>query len=168
MPNDDRVKVTFKGSDEPSGLAMMMAQYFEQNIHDFPRKNTQALKTAGKLAIEAAEGDVAVTLRFTGKEIEIHEGTDADADMFVRGGIFSITELATGTSGAFKKMAGGDLEIRSGWKHPVFAFRVARFMSMPGEIMREDAGSRAGLPWLTLAIGAGGAVALGLAAYFLA
>ena len=147
---------------------MMLAQYFEQNIGDFPRKNAQALKVAGKLAIEAIEGNVAVTLHFTGKEIEIHEGSDADADMFVRGGIFSITELATGASGAFKKMAGGDLAIRSAWRHPMFAFRVARFMSMPSEIKREEAGSRAGLPWLKLAVGACGAAALGLAAYFLA
>jgi hypothetical protein len=168
MQKDDRVKVVFAESDEPSGLASMLAQYFEQNIRDFQRKSDQAVGIKGKLAVEAIEGDVAVTINFKGEEIEIRDGGDTGADMFVRGGIFSINELAMGAPGAFKKILGGELKIRSAWKHPLFALRVARFMSMPAEL-KTNGGSLAAIPlrW-KLVIGAGGAVALGAAMYLLA
>ncbi len=167
MQTDDRVKVVFAQGGEPSGLASMLAQYFEQNIRDFQRKSDQAMRINGKLAVEAAEGVVAVTVSFKGEEIEICEGCDTDADMSVRGEIFSITELATGAPGAAKKILSGRLKIRSAWKHPLFAIQVARFMSMPDELKAGGADSAAiPLRW-KLVIGAGGAAALGAAAYFL-
>lgn len=165
MQPDDRVKVTYAGPGEPSGLATMLGQYFEQNIRDFTRKNDQALRTIGKLAVEAIEGDVGITVSFRGEEIEISEGADADADMFVRGGIFSITELATGAPGVVRKILGGELKIRSAWKHPVFALRAAGFMSLPAEMRVEGAGAKT-LMWKLVAA-ACGAAALGAAAYLL-
>ena len=115
----DCVKVSIKEEGEPSGLAMMMLQYFEQNISDFDYKNRQASKITGKIAIEAAEGDVGITVHFKGDEIEISEGCFPTVDMFVRGGIFDITELDTGGSGgALGKIFGGKLRIESAWKHP--------------------------------------------------
>ena len=125
----DRVKVTIKEDGEPSGLAMMMLQYFEQNIGDFEYKSEQASRITGKVAVEAAEGNVGITLHFRGDRIEICDGCLPDADMSVRGGIFDITELATGGSGGtLGKLFGGKLRIESAWKHPLFALRVARFM----------------------------------------
>jgi len=165
MP-EDRVKIILKDAEEPSGLAMIFAQYFEQNIGEFSYKNKQAMKTRGKLAIEALEGDVAVTVDFKGGEIEIADGRDPGADIFVRGGIFSLTELAVGGTGALKKLAGGDLTVRSAWKHPLFAARVARFMSLPHEMKARETG-RGRPPLWKLAAGVGGAAAVGLAAYFL-
>ena len=114
--------------------------------------------------MEAVEGDVAITIHFKGDEIEISEGADADADMFVRGGIFSITELATGAAGAARKILEGELKIRSAWKRPVFALRAAGFMSMPIEMRPEGAGLET-LKW-KLAAAACGAIALGTAVYF--
>lgn len=165
MQPDDRVKVTLAGPGEPSGLATMLSQYFEQNIRDFSRKSDQARRIRGKLAVEAVEGDVAITIHFKGDEIEIRAGADGDADMFVRGGIFSITELATGAPGAARKILGGELKVRSAWKHPIFALRAAGFMSLPAEMRVEGAGVKT-LEW-KLAAAACGAVALGAAAYFL-
>jgi hypothetical protein len=167
MQADDRVKVVIAEGNEPSGLASMLAQYFEQNIRDFQRKSDQAKRINGTLAVEAVEGDVAVTINFKGEEIEIRDGGDSGADMFVRGGIFSINELATGAPGAFKKILSGELTIRSAWKHPLFAFRVARFMSMPAELKAGDGSTTIPLRW-KLVICAGGAAALGAAAYLLA
>jgi hypothetical protein len=167
MQTNARVRVKFAQSEEPSGLASMLAQYFEQNIEDYQRKSDQAMRINGKFAVEAVEGDVAVTINFKGEEIEIRDGCDTGADMFVRGGIFSINELATGGPGAVKKMLGGELQIRSAWKHPLFAFRVARFMSMPAELKTGGGSATIPLRW-KLVIGAGGAVALGAAVYFLA
>ena len=165
MQPDDRVKVTLTGPGEPSGLATMLAQYFEQNIRDFSRKSDQARRIRGKLAVEAVEGDVAITIHFTGDEIEISEGADADADMLICGGIFSITELATGAAGAAKKkILGGDLKVRSAWKHPVFALRAAGFMSLPAEMRAEGADAKT-LKWKLVAA-ACGAAALGAAVYF--
>jgi hypothetical protein len=173
MQTTGKVDIVTEGAGEPSGLAMMLAQYFEQNLRDFPRKSGQALRISGKLSIEAVEGDVAVTVCFRGGEIAIREGSDAGADMFVRGGIFSITELATGSPGAIGKIFGGKIRIRSAWKHPVFALRVAGFMKLPsqigetGKIGEDKAASPApSLGW-KLAIAAGTAILLGLAAYVL-
>lgn len=162
----DRVKVTIKGDGEPSGLAMMMLQYFEQNINDFGYKSEQASKIMGKVAVEAAEGDVGITLHFKGDRIEIFEGCLPDVNMFVRGGIFDITELATGGSGgALGKIFSGKLKIESAWKHPLFALRVARFMSLPAEMRVGDEAVSRSIGW-KLAAGAGAAGLLGLAAYF--
>ena len=167
MRTDTEIKVALTGADEPSGLAMMMSQYFEQNIRDFPEKTRQALNIRGKLAIEASEGDVGVTLVFRGGEIEVADGCASDAEIFVRGGIFSLTELATGGASAFLRIVRGELKVRSAWKHPVFALRVARFMSLPAEMKSGDA-QRARAARLKLAAGAVGAAAvIGTAAYFL-
>jgi len=162
----DRVKITLKDTEEPSGLAMIFLQYFEQNVRDFSYKSKQAWKIRGKLAIEALEGNVAITVDFKDGEIEIADGRDSGANMFVRGGIFSLTELATGGTGALKKLAGGDLMVHSAWKHPLFALRVARFMSLPHEMKTKETDRVRPLLW-KLAVGAGGAAAAGLAAYFL-
>lgn len=160
----ERVLVSLRGNDEPSGLSMIMLQYFEQNIRDFQYKSEQARAITGKLAIEAVEGDVGVTLDFKGNEIEISEGCASDAKLFIRGGIFDLTELAAGGSGGIGKLLGRKLKTQSAWKHPMFAFRVARFMSLPAE-MRTEPASRT-TAW-KLAAAAGGAAAVGLAAYFL-
>jgi hypothetical protein len=161
----DRIKVTLKEDGEPSGLAMMMLQYFEQNINDFDYKSKQASRITGTAAIEATEGDVGVTLHFKGDQIEIADGCLPDVNMFVRGGIFDITELATGASGgALRKIVSGKLTIESAWKHPLFALRVARFMSLPKE-MRTNADTKAGSIGWKLAIGA--AAIAGLAAYLI-
>ena len=42
----DRVKVTITEDGEPSGLAMMMLQYFEQNINGF-EDNGQSCDRSG-------------------------------------------------------------------------------------------------------------------------
>lgn len=166
-PQEDQAKVAVVAPEEPSGLASMLAQYFEQNIDDFPRKSDQARKVRGKLAIEAVEGDVAVTVSFVGDRIEISEGCDAGADMFVRGGIFDINELALGGAGALGKIARGRIKIRSTWRHPVFALRVARFMSLPAELKSGGSASPAMTLGWKIAAAACGAAALGAAAYFL-
>ncbi|UCD56062.1 MAG: hypothetical protein JSV16_09420 [Candidatus Hydrogenedentota bacterium] len=164
----DRVKITIKGADEPSGLALMLSQYLEQNIRDFAKKNVQAMKIRGTLALEATEGNVGVTLSFKGREIEIADGCASDAKMSVRGGIFSLTELATGGTDALKKVGRGELKLHSAWRHPIFACRVAKFMSLPDE-MRSAGTTRLRPLWWKLAIGAGGVAAMmGLAAYLLA
>jgi hypothetical protein len=161
---EQSVKVTFKEAGEPSGLAMLLLQYFEQNLHDFSYKNDQARKLVGKMAIEATEGDVAVSLRFKGDEIEISEGRLPDADMFVRGSIFDITELATGKpGGALGKIVGGKLKITSAWKHPLFAYRVAGFMNLPAEMKVESRPAKSAVGWKLAAAAA--AVLLGLAAF---
>lgn len=160
---EQNVRVSIKGEGEPSGLALMLFQYFEQNLRDFGYKNEQARKIAGKLAIEATEGNVGVTLHFKGDEIEISEGRLPNADMFVRGGIFDITELAAGGSGgALGKIFSGKLRIESVWRHPLFAFRAARFMSLPAET-RDKSESKRPFRW-KLAV-AGAAALLGLAAF---
>jgi hypothetical protein len=161
------VTVRLAGAEESSGLAMMLSQYLEQNLRDFPEKSEQAVRIRGRLALEATEGDVGVTLDFRGGKIEIADGCAPDATIFVHGGIFSITELATGGKGALREILQGRLKVRSAWKHPIFVFRIAAFMKLPDEMRRTGtAGSRA--LWPRLLIGAGGAaVLLGLMAYFL-
>jgi len=164
----DRVKVTIKEEGEPSGLAMMMLQYFEQNINDFDYKSEQASKIMGKAAIEAVEGDVGITLHFKGAEIEISEGCLPNVKMFVRGGIFDITELATGASGgALRKIFSGKLTIEAVWKHPLFALRVARFMSLPAEMRAGDEPANRLFGWKLAAGTAVAAAILGLAAFLI-
>jgi hypothetical protein len=162
----DRVKITVREEGEPSGLAMMMLQYFEQNIDDFDYKSRQASKITGTMAMQATEGDVGITLHFKGDEIEISEGCLPKVDLFVSGGIFDITELATGGSGgAFGKLFSGKLRIESAWKHPLFAFRVARFMSLPEEMKAGAGATDRSSGWKLLA-GAAAAAILGLVMYF--
>jgi hypothetical protein len=164
----EQVKVILKEEGEPSGLAMMMLQYFEQNICEFDYKRKEAAALMGKLTLEAAEGQVGITVYFKGGKIEIFDGCHPNADMFVRGGIFDITELATGGSGGtVGKLLSGKLKIKSAWRHPFFAFRVARFMSLPAEMKTDAAAAKRSFKW-KLAAGAAAAAILGTAAYFLA
>lgn len=162
----DPVKVSLKGDGEPSGLAMMLVQYFEQNARDFGRKNRQARKLRGKLALEATEGNVCVTVNFKGDEIEIADGYEPDARLLLKGGIFSLTELAGGGPNSLKKILRGELKTRAIWRRPFFALRVARFMSLPREMKAQAAKASLPLEW-KLALMGGGAAAIALAAYLL-
>ncbi|RJP68047.1 MAG: hypothetical protein C4532_13500 [Candidatus Abyssobacteria bacterium SURF_17] len=155
------------GAGEPSGLAMMLAQYFEQNIRDFPRKNEQASRIRGALAIRALEGDVNVTLRFKNGEIEILDGRADDAKVLICGGIFSLTELATGGASALRKFATGELKTHSAWKHPLLMFRVGRFMSLPAEMRAPGEGKARTRRWKVIVRAVAAAVSLGLSVYFL-
>lgn len=160
-------KISLAGGEESSGLAAMLSQYFDQNLRDFPRKRRQAQKISGKLSVEALEGGVEVTITFSNGEIEIADGSAPDAKMNVRGGIFSLTELATGGTGALGRILQGKLRVRAAWRHPIFAYRVARFMSLPNEMKSDTAALARPVRW-KLAVAAGIlAAAAGLAAYLL-
>jgi hypothetical protein len=160
-------KISLTGGEESSGLAAMLSQYFEQNLRDFPHKRRQAQKICGKLSVEALEGGVEVTIGFRDGAIEIADGSASDAKISVCGGIFSLTELATGGTGALGKIVRGELRVRAAWRHPIFAYRVARFMSLPNEMKSETATFARPFRW-KLALGAGViAAAAGLAAYLL-
>ncbi len=163
--SSESVKVTIAQSGEPSGLAMIMLQYFEQNIRDFSYKSRQARKIRGKMTFEAVEGDVGVTLSFKDEGIEITDGCADDATMSVRGGIFDLTGLAAGAPGTLGNVLRGKVKVQSAWRHPIFALRVARFIRLPKEMRTENAAAMSLTGW-KLAAGAGAAILLGLAAYF--
>ncbi|RJP25685.1 MAG: hypothetical protein C4520_02085 [Candidatus Abyssobacteria bacterium SURF_5] len=157
------MKVSLEGNGEPSGLAMMLFQYFEQNLGDCEYKRRQACRIRGKMAIEASEGNIGVTVQFKGDSIEISSGCFPNADLSMRGGIFDIAEAASSGSGkAIEKIMSGKLKIESAWRHPLFAFRVARFMSLPAEMRADDKPATWPVGWMLAAAGA--AVILGMAA----
>jgi hypothetical protein len=70
---------------EENGLATMLADLVRQNLEAKPHKNGDFRALHGNVAIVADDADVALTLRFDGERLTIHDGIVGIPDVTIRG-----------------------------------------------------------------------------------
>ena len=79
---------------EENGLAMMLADLVRQNLDSKPHKQADFDALVGSVAIVADDADVALTLRFDGGTLVIHDGIVGIPDVTIRGTSDTILALS--------------------------------------------------------------------------
>jgi hypothetical protein len=77
--------VTLAAGAEENGLAMMLADLVRQNLEAKPHKQGDFDALRGSVAIVADDADVALTMRFEGGKLVIHDGIVGIPDVTIRG-----------------------------------------------------------------------------------
>lgn len=70
---------------EENGLAMMLRDLVTQNLEAKPHKMDDFASLDGSVAIVADDADVALTMRFRGGKLTIHDGIVGVPDVTIRG-----------------------------------------------------------------------------------
>jgi hypothetical protein len=81
------------GADD-NGLAVMLADLVRQNIEAKPHKGEDFRSLRGSVAIVAEDADVALTMRFDGGKMTIHDGIVGIPDVTIRGSSDTILALS--------------------------------------------------------------------------
>jgi hypothetical protein len=79
---------------EENGLAMMLADLVRQNLDAKPHKKGDFEALSGTVSIVADDADVALTLRFGGGHLTIHDGIVGIPDLTIRGTSDTILALS--------------------------------------------------------------------------
>ena len=118
------VQVRLLEGEASSGLALMTAQYLEQTLADDPAKRRQARNLRGRLGLEAAEGEVTITISFRGNEIDIQDGAVPPLDAYIAGPYLSLVDLMGGRANPVVEHLRGRLRVRSSLRCPFLPYRV--------------------------------------------
>ncbi len=81
---------------ENNGFAVMLADLLRQNLESKPHKREDFAKLKGSVAIVAEDAEVALTLRFAGGLLTVHDGIVGRPDATIRGqsdGILALSNL---------------------------------------------------------------------------
>jgi len=81
------------GADE-NGFAVMLADLVRQNAEASPAKARDLAALRGTVAIAAEDAGVALTLRFHGDRVTVHDGIDGVPDLAIRGDADDILALS--------------------------------------------------------------------------
>ena len=153
---DEEAAVRVRLLEASSGLALMTGQYLEQILAATPARQRRARSLRGRLALEATDADVVITVSFRGDRIDIEDGAVPPLDAYVGGPYIALTELLAGRANPLIEHLRGGLRVRSSLRRPFFPYRVY------GLLRLTPAPERPWLPWAVGMLVAGG-VAAGVA-----
>ena len=124
------VAVRLDAGDEASGLASMIGQYLEQILTVSPQKCAEAATLRGRFGLNAREGDVAVTVEFGDRGIDISEGL-RDPDAVISGPVETLMHTLAGRANPALEVCRGAITVVPG-AEPLFGYRAYRLMRLPG------------------------------------
>jgi hypothetical protein len=139
-----------------SGLALMTGQYLEQVLDGAPARQRRARSLRGRLALEASDAAVTITVSFGGDRIDIEDGAVPPLDAYVAGPYIALTDLLAGRANPLVEHLRGRLRVRSSLRRPFFPYRVYNLLRLT------RAPDRPWLPWV-VGLLVGGGVAAGVA-----
>jgi hypothetical protein len=136
---------------EDNGLCGMLADLVRQNLESKPHKRRDFDQIHGSVGIVAEDAEVALTLRFDGGKLTLHDGIVGVPDVTIRGPADSIVALsnvpltrglpiarrrdAEGKAvvdGMMRSMRDGSLQIHGALLHLPMMMRLTRVMSVNG------------------------------------
>jgi len=153
------VRVRLPEGEESSGLGLMTGQYLEQILDAAPAKQRRARSLRGRLALEATDAGVTITVSFCGDRIDIEDGAVPPLDAYVGGPYVALTDLLAGRVNPVMEHLRRRLRVRSSLRRPFFPYRVY------GLLRLTPARERPWLPWavgLLVVGGVSAAVALAI------
>jgi putative sterol carrier protein len=119
-----------------NGLGMMMQQYLEQNLSDFPHKSQEGRRIRGSFTVEM-EGGVPSTIIFQGGRILIQNGVAAKPDLHLKGSYMVMSKVIAGQANPFSELLRKKIKMASFPRRPLQCFRVLRFLRIPPELLDE-------------------------------
>ena len=141
---DEETAVRVRLLEASSGLALMTSQYLEQILAGAPTKQRRARSLRGRLALEATDADVTITVSFRGDRIDIEDGAVPPLDAYVGGPYIALTNLLAGRANPVIEHLRGRLRVRSSLRRPFFPYRVYSLLRLTPAPER---------PWLPWAVG---------------
>ncbi len=153
---DEEAAVRVRLLEASSGLALMTGQYLDQILAATPAKQRRVRSLRGRLALEATDADVVITVSFRGDRIDIEDGAVPPLDAYVGGPYIALTELLAGRANPLVEHLRRRLRVRSSLRRPFFPYRVYSLLRLT------PAPERPWLPWAVGVLVAGG-VAAGVA-----
>lgn len=116
-----------------SGLANIVFQFLSQDLADFEHKRRLAARLRGRIAMTASDHDVTVTLAFTGREIVIFDGEQADVDASIAGPHAALVRLLQGETHPLREHLRGRLRVRARLRRILLPLRLHRLVRLtPG------------------------------------
>jgi putative sterol carrier protein len=138
------MRVRLLGGEASSGLGLMTGQYLEQILDESPAKQRRARSLRGRLALEATDAGVTITVSFRGDRIDIEDGAVPPLDAYVGGPYVALTDLLAGRANPVMEHLRRRLRVRSSLRHPFFPYRVYSLLRLTPAAER---------PWLPWAVG---------------
>lgn len=132
---------------EDNGLCTMLADLVRQNLEAKPHKRGDFRALSGNVAIVAEDAEVALTMRFDGGKVTLHDGIVGVPDVTIRGpsdAIVGLSNVPLSTRFALPVSFGaaqramlrglrdGSLRIHGALAHPSMMLRLTRVMSVNG------------------------------------
>jgi hypothetical protein len=138
---------------EDNGLCTMLADLVRQNLEAKPHKRDDFRALYGNVAIVAEDAEVALTMRFDGGKVTLHDGIVGVPDVTIRGPADAIVGLsnvplstrwglpiarrgdAEGQRASLAMVRGlrdGSLRIHGAFAHLPLMLRLTRVMSVNG------------------------------------
>ncbi|TET96590.1 MAG: SCP2 sterol-binding domain-containing protein [Dehalococcoidia bacterium] len=138
------VRVCLVQGERSSGLSLMTSQYLEQILAGAPAKQRRARSLRGRLALEATDAKVTITVSFRGDRIDIEDGAVPPLDAYVGGPYVALTDLLAGRANPVMEHLHRRLRVRSSLRRPFFPYRVYSLLRLSHAPQR---------PWLPWAVG---------------
>ena len=136
---------------EDNGLCGMLADLVRQNLESKPHKRRDFDALHGTVGIVAEDAEVALTLRFDGGKLTLHDGIVGVPDVTIRGTADSIVAMSNVpltrglpvarrkdhdgkkvVDGMMRQMRDGSLRIHGALLHLPMMMRLTRVMSVNG------------------------------------
>jgi len=145
-----------------SGFAHIIEQFLEQNFEESESRCRRARQLRGRLSMNAADYDQAVTLVFGGEEVRILDGVQLPVDASIDGPYETLIGMIQGEASPLIAHLKGRIKVRSSLSKPFFPLHVHNLMKLEPE----GAGRAPRVPvrW-ALAIGGAALVSLATIAY---
>jgi putative sterol carrier protein len=138
------VSVRLAEAESPSGLALMTYQYLVQTLDQEPERRREAAGLRGRLALEATDAGVAITLVFDGAQISVQDGIAAPVDGYIGAPFMLLMRLLSGEENPYLAVLRRQLRVRPSPRRPLFPYRVFHLMkaSQPAASHRARLGRR--------------------------
>lgn len=150
MVEGKMVGVHLPQGEASSGLALMTSQYLEQILAGAPARQRRARSLRGRLALEASDAAVTITVSFRGDRIDIEDGAVPPLDAYVAGPYIALADLLAGRANPLIEHLRRRLRVRSSLRRPFFPYRVYSLLRLT------PAPERRWLPWAVAALVAAG------------
>ncbi|MDP2948673.1 MAG: SCP2 sterol-binding domain-containing protein [Chloroflexota bacterium] len=124
------IPVRLLDGDASSGLGLMTMQYLEQTLEQAPHRRRQARNLHGRVALQATDADVTITVSFQGDEIEIQNGAVPPLDAYVGGPYEALTDLLAGRANPVLEHLRGRLRVRSRVRDLFLPYRVYNLLRL--------------------------------------
>ena len=122
------VSVSLVDAESPSGLASMVYQYLVQTLDQEPERRREAAGLRGRLALEATDAGVAITLIFEGDRISVQDGIATPVDGYIGAPFMVLMRLLSGEKNPYLAVVRRQVRFRASLRRPLFSYRVFQLM----------------------------------------
>jgi putative sterol carrier protein len=122
------VSVSLADAESPSGLALMTYQYLVQTLDQEPERRRDAARLRGRLALEATDAGVAITLVFEGDRIKVQDGIATPVDGYIGAPFMLLLHLLSGEQNPYLAVVRRQLRVRPSPRRPLFPYRVFQLL----------------------------------------